>query len=394
VDLTRIPRPESSDDSDPELLEALRAEIRRDGPITFARFMEIALYDPARGYYRGTEARPGRAGDFLTSPEAHPLFGRAIGRFAAAVHAALGAPATFAIRESGAGTGALALPLVETIAGSDAHLETIRYLVDEIEPARLQAVGARLRSAAIPPHVRVDTVADDEAPIDGLHVANEVVDALPTHRVVQRGRALRELRVAIGPGGAIVDAETEPSPGLPERLSVEGVALEDGQQAEICLALDAWMARAASGLGTGVLLVIDYGHPAADLYDRGRRPEGTLATYRGHAFGSDPFVAIGRQDITAHVDFTAMERAAEEAGLARLGATTQGPFLAGLGVGDLLVAEQTAPGHSLQGYLEARSALVRMIDPAAMGGFRVVAFGRGLPDGVALPGLGRLPRTT
>ncbi len=392
MDLRRIPRPETSDESDPALLDAIRDEIRRDGPMTFARFMEIALYDPARGYYRGTEARPGRAGDFLTSPEAHPLFGRAIGRFAGAVHASIGAPATFAIRESGAGTGALARPLVETLAAADRPPETIRYVVDEIEPARVDAVSARLATAAVPPRVRVDTIADDATPIDGLHIVNEVLDALPTHRVVQRGDTLREVRVGTGTGDTLVDVETEPSARLAERLAAEEIRLGDGQHAEICLGTDGWIASAAAGLRTGVLLVIDYGHPAAELYDERRRRDGTLATYRGHAFGSDPYVAIGRQDITAHVDLTAVERAADAAGLTQLGATTQGPFLAGLGIGDLLVAEQTAPGHSLQGYLEARSALVRMIDPAAMGGFRVLAFGRGMPDDAALPGFAPLPR--
>jgi SAM-dependent MidA family methyltransferase len=391
VDLTRIGRPDPPEDSVPELLEAIREEIRRDGPITFARFMTIALYDPARGYYRGPEARPGRAGDFLTSPEAHPIFGRAIGRFAAAVHAALGAPSAFAIRESGAGTGALAVPLVETLAAAEPHPATIAYLVDEIEPARVLTVSARLASALLPDDVRVDTMTDTGPVIDGLHVANEVLDALPTHRVVQRARTLRELRVGISATGALVDVETEASPGLAERLRAEDVSLADGQLAEISLEVDGWIARAGAALGRGVVLIVDYGHPAADLYDPQRRPEGTLATYRGHGFGTDPYVAVGRQDVTAHVDVTAVERAAAAAGLRPLGTTVQGAFLAGLGAGDLLVAEQTAPGHSLQQYLEARSALVRMIDPAAMGGFRVLAYGRGLQDDQALPGFEPLP---
>ena len=125
--------------------------------------------------------------------------------------------------------------------------------------------------------------------------------------------------------------------------------------AEICLALDGWIERAAAGLGRGVLLLIDYGHPAADLYDPRRRAAGTLATYLGHRVDDDPYRAIGRQDITAHVDVTAVERAAAAAGLDHLGTTTQAEFLAGLGAGELLVADQTGPGATPPGAISRRA---------------------------------------
>ncbi len=133
--------------------------------------------------------------------------------------------------------------------------------------------------------------------------------------------------------------------------------------------------------------LIDYGHPAAELYDAGRRAAGTLAAYRGHRVGDDPYLAVGRQDLTAHVDVTAVERAAVAAGLDHLGTTDQSSFLARLGIGELLVAEQTRPGATMQSYLEARSALVRMVDRAAMGRFRVLVFGRGLSPDASIPGL-------
>ncbi|HEY7131025.1 MAG TPA: SAM-dependent methyltransferase, partial [Candidatus Limnocylindrales bacterium] len=234
----------------------------------------------------------------------------------------------------------------------------------------------------------VAVAADDGKPIVGLAIANEVLDALPTHRVVQRAGALREVLVGATDDGRLVDVEAEPSTGaLLDRLAADGVVLANGQRAEVCLAADGWMATAAGGLERGVLLLIDYGHPADELYDYSRRAVGTLATYRGHRVGDDPYVAVGRQDLTAHVDLTAVVRAAESAGLVHLATTTQDTFLARLGIGELLVAEQTRPGATMQSYLEARSALVRMIDPAAMGRFRVVAFGRALPADVAIRGL-------
>jgi SAM-dependent MidA family methyltransferase len=380
------------------LLDAIRAEIREVGPITFARFMEVALYDPTRGYYRSPSARPGRAGDFLTAPEAHPIFGRALARFAAGVHAALGGPSTFVIRESGAGEGALAAPLVEALlrgsatgggvgAAGTPPPRNVRYLVDEVEPRRVEAVHDRLATLGLPPGT-VSATADEGAPITGLAIANEVLDALPTHRVVVRSGELREVCVGIGDDGELVDVETEPTtPAISARLAGEGIVLRDDQRAEVCLAVDAWVARASAGLERGVLLLIDYGHPAADLYDGNRRAAGTLAAYRGHRVGDDPYRSIGRQDLTAHVDVTAVERAAMAAGLDRLAVTTQDSFLARLGVGKLLVAEQTRPGASMQSYLEARSALLRMIDPAAMGRFRVLVFGRGVAMDSDIPGL-------
>lgn len=393
MDLRRVGGPPPDVPSDPILAATIRDEIGRTGPMTFARFMEIALYDPARGYYRGAVARPGRAGDFLTAPEASPIFGRTLARFALGVHLAIGAPGTFTIREHGAGTGALAAPLVQALLDIEDGPAAIDYLVAEVEPARVAAVRAAVaETVGVGDLPRVTVEADDGRPIDGLVIANEVLDALPTHRVVQRGDVLCEVLVGVDPAGAFVDVEAEQStPALAARLAADGVALADGQRAEICLALDDWISGAAAGLARGVLLLIDYGHPATDLYDPRRRAAGTLATYLGHTVGEDPYRAIGRQDITAHVDISAVERAAAAAGLDVVGAATQAEFLSGLGAGELLVAEQTRPGASLQAYLETRSALVRMIDPGAMGRFRVLAFGRGLEPDAALPGFTEPP---
>ena len=385
MDLRHVPAADIDVPSDPVLLEAIRSEIAANGPITFARFMEIALYDPERGYYRGAAARPGRGGDFLTAPEAHPIFGRAIARFVDDVWRALERPPRFTIREHGAGGGALAEAILTGLDadGSDA-LGAIRYRVVEIEPARTAAVRARLDAAG-----RAGVLeSDDGRPIDGLVLANEVLDALPTHRVVVRDGQLREILVALDPDGGLVDAEADPTTELVgRRLADDGVDLVEGQQAEICLATDAWTARVAAGLGRGVLLLIDYGHPAAELYDPGRRAAGTLAAYLRHQVHDDPYRAIGRQDLTAHVDVTAVERAAAGAGLVHLGTTTQATFLERLGAGEILVGYQSGTSATLQAYLAARAALVRMIDPAAMGRFRVMAFGRELPDGARLRGL-------
>ncbi len=402
--LRRIPAPDlESVESDPVLVERIVAEIARDGPLTFARFMELALYEPNHGYYRAPATRPGRGGDFLTAPEAHPIFGRALGRHLIDAWRAIGTPASFDIREYGAGSGSLALTVLDGIAAEVPKLyESIRYRAVEIEPRRLAELRRRLSEAGHGHRL----VVDDEGPIVGAVIANEVLDALPTHRVTGSAaangggetRAWADGRGEAGSAellevfvdwrdGAFIDVSGRPStPALGDRLAREGVTLQPGQRAEICLAVDDWVARAARGLERGTALFIDYGYPATELYDPLRRPRGTLAAYLGQRAHEDPYRAVGRQDLTAHVDATAVERAGVEGGLTHLATTTQSRFLAGLGAGELLVELQTGPDASLQKYLEARAALVRMIDPAAMGRFRVMAFGRGLAADVGLRG--------
>ncbi len=384
--LRRIPAVDlDAIDSEPALVERIRGEIERTGPMTFARFMELALYDPDGGYYRATSARPGRTGDFLTAPEAHSMFGRTIARHVDDVWVALGWPVPFTIREYGAGGGALAEGILAGLAAEGSALAAaVRYRPVEVEPRRLDELRARLAAAGLDDHFE----PDDGAEIVGVVVANEVLDALPTHRVVWRGGELREIFVGID-GAEFADVESAPStPALADRLSTEGIELVEGQAAEICLAVDGWVAAAAAGLARGVMLLIDYGYPAIQLYDPGRRSSGTVVAYLGQRAHGDLYHAIGRQDLTAHVDVTSVERAAAAAGLRHLATTTQGRFLAALGAGDLLVELQSGPAAGLQAYLEARAALVRMIDPAAMGGFQVMAFGRGMPDDHGLPGLG------
>jgi SAM-dependent MidA family methyltransferase len=373
---------------DDQLVARIRTEIEREGPLSFARFMDLALYDPLGGYYRASAARPGRDGDFLTAPEAHPIFGAALARAVADAWDRLDHSDPFVLREYGAGTGALAVAILEGLAHKRPDLAAVlRYEPIEVEPRRLEAVAARLDAAghggALAPKA-----ASPARPVDAFILANEVLDALPTHRVVSRGGILREVAVTWH-DGAFADIEVDPStPELAARLDVEGVTLADGQRAEICLALDGWIGSAAAGLADGVLLLIDYGYPSRELYDPVRRRDGTLRAYLRHRVHDDPYIHVGRQDLTAHVDLTAVERAAVAAGLAHLGTTTQAEFLVGLGTEGLLQAIQADPATTIEDYLAVRSALLRLLDPAAMGRFRVLAFGRGWPAGTDLAGFG------
>ena len=396
--LRRDPAPDlDAVGQDTELVARIVAQIQRDGPLTFARFMDLALYDPDGGYYRAAAVRPGRAeGDFLTAPEAHPIFGRALARAVADAWDRLDRPDPFVLREYGAGTGTLALAILDGLRSERPDIAAaIRYEPIEIEGRRVDVIAKRLAASGHPAPIvsraaaggaATSATTDGNRPIDGFVLANEVLDALPTHRVVVRDGRIREIMVGWR-DGTFVDIEGDPTtPDLAARLAADGVGLAEGQRAEICLAIDAWVTGASAGLGRGVLLLIDYGYPATELYDSIRRRDGTLRAYLRHRVHDDPYLHVGRQDLTAHVDVSAVERAATAAGLDHLGTTTQAEFLVGLGTGDLLQAIQNDPSTSMEEYLAVRSALVRLLDPSAMGRFRVMAFASGWRAGPPLLG--------
>lgn len=380
-------------ESDPELLDRIVSEIRDRGPMTFARFMELALYDPTSGYYASARrpddpsavARgPGREADFLTAPEGHAIFGWTLARQLEEVWERLDRPARFVVREHGAGSGALALGILDGLRRSgSALLDALRYQPIEIAAPRVADFRNRLEAAGL-----ADSVEPaDPTPAPGAILANELLDALPVHRVEGAARGLLERFVSLDAAGRLTTTLAEPStPALAERLLADGIRLAAGQPAEICVALDGWLDAAVRPLERGLVLLIDYGAVATELYAPSRGS--TLRAYHRHRVHDDPLVAVGRQDLTAHVDLTAVERAAVAAGLEPLGRTTQARFLANLGIGELLVDLQTRPETDLESYLAAKSALVRMLDPRATGGFAVLAFGRGLALDLPLTGLG------
>ncbi|CAN5736998.1 SAM-dependent methyltransferase [soil metagenome] len=343
--------PPRDDAGEPALVDALRDEIEQGGPITFARFMQRALYEPGLGYYATSRERTTRAGDFLTAPELHPIFGRVVARQVDEMHQRLGEPADFTVREYGAGRGTL--------------------------------------GAALPAHLRYQPIefadrAPDE-PLVGVVLANEFLDALPVHRVEMRDGRLRELYVTWA-GGRFTELAGEPSPGLADWFVDAGVDLAEGQRAEACPAVADWLAEVASTIERGWVLIIDYAAEPAELYGP-RRQGGTLRTFRDHHFGSDVLAGVGRQDLTATVDLGALERFAAAAGLDWLGRTTQAEFLAGAGLEVALAEERARAGEDWQAQLELRASIGRLLDPRATGGYAVVVMGRDVPDEPQLSGL-------
>jgi SAM-dependent MidA family methyltransferase len=370
-------------ESDPELVEAIHGEIEREGPITFARFMSLALYHPRRGYYMTGEERAGRTGDFLTAPEATPLFGASVARQVEEVWRRLGEPDRFVLREYGAGSGALGLPLLQRLRDDrSVVLDGLRYAPVELNGHRLRALGERLRAAGLEGHLAVE---DTSGPFIGCALANEFVDALPVHRVRREGGALRELFVAWADGWFLQVPGPPSTPELAAYLARVEATLEEGQETEVNLEARTWLARVGNDLLRGVAIVIDYGHEALDLHSP-RRPRGTIKGSHAQTVERDPLRRVGRQDLTSHVDLTELRLAATDLGLDVLGLTTQSAFLAGNDFGDLLREELGRTEHATR-YLETRSAAVFLLDPRRIGGFRVLMLGRGVAAEPPLRGL-------
>jgi len=323
----------------------------------FARFMELALYDPDGGYYRAADARPGRAGDFLTAPELHPIFGRTVARQVHDMWQRLGEPHDFTLREYGAGTGALGTHIREGLERLASPLAaTMLY-----QP--LEVAGRAVMWSS-------------PGPMVGAILGNEFLDALPVRRVINDGGRLRELYVGWREGRFVELM----GPVSDERLGqhIRAAELAPGQRTEISLAVGDWLRQIDEQLERGYVLLFDYGLDRAALRSADR-PNGTIRAFGEHHVSSDVLSGVGHRDITAHVDLDGLADDARRAGFDRLGRIDQARFLVKCGLQDAYgVAKETAD-ERLESALLLRSVMRRLLDPHQLGGYAVVALGKGVP---------------
>lgn len=376
----------------PDLIAIIRAAIMAaGGRIPFARFMALALTHPVYGYYASGRGAPGREGaDFLTAPETSPYFGRCIAVQIAECWERMGAPAAFAVWEPGAGAGTLAETILDTLRDDapDAY-RAATYWLDDLSPDTHERARAALAAHTEGGHI---DWGRPPSGFNGVVLANEFVDALPVHRVRIEGGVLCEAYVRWDEEHDTF-AEQWDTPSTPELarfLADGGVALAEGQIAEISLAALEWIEAAARRIGQGYVITVDYGDTAPALYRPGRFPEGSLMCYERHTANREPYRHIGAQDITAHVDFSALERTGTRAGLTTLGLTTQAAFLASLGLGEMLYAATQRASDPFR-YINERNAVVRLIEPSAMGRNRVLLQGKAVPTEPPLRGLTEPP---
>jgi SAM-dependent MidA family methyltransferase len=345
------------------LLDVIRAEIERVGPMPFDRFMEVALYDPEGGYFTAGGLRSEKAGDFLTSPELSPRFGSTLARFVAAERDRVGDP--FTIVDVGAGTGSLLGPVLEAL-----DVAVTSFAV-EVSPAARRRLADRLPSTTV-----VDSLDAVPRPRRGVVIANELLDNLPAAVTVLRRDGWRERRVATD-GDRLRLIETEAREEVRAWVDAHAGPVTEGAIVEAQLEATAWVRSVVASLDAGALLVVDYGDVAEGL--RHRRAEGTIRTYRAHHLGPDPLLEPGRADITMDLNFTAMAAAAEAAG-ASVTVHRQDDFLTEWGlrdtIADLRDRELAAArrGDTME-RLRIRSEITgaeALLHPRGLGDFRVM----------------------
>ncbi|MDZ8068932.1 MAG: class I SAM-dependent methyltransferase [Nostoc sp. DedQUE08] len=366
--------------------------------ITFAQFMDMALYHPEYGYYSSDAVKIGfKDSDFFTSPNLCSDFGELLAEQFLQMWEILGKPVPFSLVEMGAGQGLLALHILKyhQLHYPD-FFTALEYIIVEKSPTLRQEQQQRLQDfpvrwcnlEEIPPNA-----------IAGCFFSNELVDAFPVHQFILETGELREIYVTTdkneketnapcpmphAPYPSFIEVTGEPStPQLAEYLNLVEMnftqsAYPDGYRSEINLAAGDWLSIVADRLQRGYVLTIDYGYPASRYYNP-RRSQGTLQCYYHHRFHDNPYINIGRQDITAHVDFTALERWGQKCNLKKVGFIQQGLFLMALGLGDRIAAlsQQKQPLSQL---LQHRDALHQLIDPTGLGGFGVLIQSKGLDN--------------
>ena len=359
------------------LLSLITTRVREAGRITVAEFIERALYEPALGYYTGTEQRSGSQGDFFTSVDLGPLFGGLLAGAMADVWRRLGEPASFDLVEAAAGNGRLTAGILDGLARRHPACYTSTHvsLVERSDAARAAQPATLARHTAR----LVSSSTSLPAHISGVLYANELLDAMPSHLVVMRRDGLREVYVTLR-GHRLVTCEGPPStPAIGEYLQRAEASLPLDCFGEVNLAAADWTRRAARALERGLLLLVDYGHEARDLYST-VRPQGTLATFKRHAVeardeGPGWLLEPGERDITAHVDLTSICLAATSEGLEHLGTMDQSSFLLSQDVETLLGESGLAPDEQLR----RRLAMKTLLMPNGLGStLKVMLFGRGI----------------
>ena len=364
---------------DTQLKDILVKRIETAGRITFAAFMEACLYEPGLGYYTSPGRKVGAEGDFYTSISVHAAFGRVIAREVAQMWRCLGAPDSFTLVECGAGNGRLACDIMDFLAEREPVMYTgLDLVLVEREPS-LQAAQAELLDKH---RERLRWLAPEAFGTEGFSFSgclysNELIDALPVHRVMMTPEGLREIYVTLGDNGFAEEAGELSTPAIADQLDRIGVTLLPGQQAEVNLAAPEWLAAASRSLQRGFVLTIDYGYPAAELYAP-QRKQGTLLCYYRHQVEDDPYIRLGRQDITSHVDFTTLMRRGEELGLQPVWFGEQCRFLLSAGIVEEIEESERSEASEEQ-KLKLRLALKKLIMPeGGMGDtFRVLIQSKG-----------------
>ncbi len=371
------------------LIEIIRDRIKNtpDQKITFADYMELVLYHPEQGYYTSGMVDIGKAGDYFTASSLGSDFGELLAEQFVEMWQRLGKPKRFDLVEMGAGKGELASDIFNYCWHNyPQFLACLQYRIIEQSPSLTQQQKQQLQPWQQKGNLRWETWEDiPNQSVMGCLFSNELVDSFPVHRVKIENDNLKEIYVTLNgedegtPFTEITDDLSTPQ--LDQYFQDMGINLPskdypDGFETEVNLAIIPWLETISRCLQKGYLLTIDYGY-SAEKYYQPKRNAGTLQCYIQHQRHNDPYYLIGKQDMTAHVDFTALETYGKHYHLEPLGFTQQALFLMALGLGNRLNSLSQG-GQSVMQVLQKRDALHQLIDPMGLGGFGVLLQGKGL----------------
>ena len=361
-----------------------KIQANSDNRITFAEFMALALYHPDYGYYSSGQVAIGAEGDFFTASSLGPDFGELLAEQLAEMWLILDYPKPFQVIEMGAGLGYLAIDILNYWQSNYPDLlQNVEYSIIEESPSLMATQQEKLQSwRENGIKLNWKNWSDlENTSVKGCFFSNELIDAFPVHQVIWQDDQLQEIYVGENQGELIEIIAEISTPELLNyfekvHIKINESDYPDGYRTEVNLQALDWLNRIAQKLNKGYLLTIDYGY-SAEKYYHPQRSQGTLQCYYQHRYHSDPFVNLGLQDITTHVNFTALENQGKSLGLETLGFTQQGLFLMSLGLGDRLVELSTGK-FSVAEIFKRRDALHQLIDPTGLGKFGVLLQGKGL----------------
>ena len=367
-----------------ELVEIVGDRIKNSPQqqITFAEYMELILYHPNHGYYASSSSRISEGGDFLTAPHLADDFGEMLAVQLYQMWQIIGSPQVFSIVEMGAGQGLLAAQILDySHRLYPDFFRSIDYLIIEVAPAMISAQQARLTDL---PVQWCDWNQIIDVSIVGCFLSNELIDALPVHQVIVSEDKIQEIYVTIDDNDSNIFTEMIDylsTDKLEQYWNLNNINLFSGRylegyRTEVNLAALSWLEQVSKKLQRGYVLSIDYGY-TADRYYNPIRTQGTLQCYYQHAYHNDPYINVGNQDLTAHVDFTAVQNQGELLGLQTVGFIQQGMFLMALGLGERIAAISNS-GGDIQSLLRRRQNLHQLIDPIGLGKFGVLIQSQGL----------------
>ncbi|RJP59460.1 MAG: SAM-dependent methyltransferase [Deltaproteobacteria bacterium] len=372
-----------------ELKSIIIDKIRKKGRITFAEYMDMALYHPVHGYYNSSGEKIGKDGDYYTSPHVHPVFGQLIARLLYQMWNIMGEISDFTIVEAGAGKGFLCCDILDYARRQlPDFYESLTYNIIEIS-SHFSATQKELMKSHSDKNKVIWYSPDDFGKRDfcfnGCYLSNELLDSFPFNMVKMEEGRLKEVYVTLNKSGFMEELGELSTPALEQYFTNLDITLEEGQKAEVNLGIFDWLKEIHSAMGKGFVITIDYGYTADELFAP-YRTDGTISCYYRHTVNHNPYIRPGFQDITAHVDFTTLIETGEKMNLKKTLYLEQYRFLIALGLLDTIDdLEKNKHNLSILEYYKEKLAMKNFLMPGGMGVlFKVLIQQKGVEDKIKL----------